>query len=56
MPGQLPLFGNDKRDKLSKLDEVRDAIARRHAPSGSEADSVNAAARAARVTRDDRAT
>ena len=56
MPGQLPLFGNDKRDKLSKLDDVRDAIARRHAPSGSAADSVNAAARAARVTRDDRAT
>ena len=56
MPGQLPLFGNDKRDKLSKLDDVRDAIARRHAQSGSAADSGNAAARAARVTRDDRAT
>ena len=30
-PGQLPLFGNEKRDKLAKLDHVRDAIARRSA-------------------------
>ena len=25
-PGQLPLFGDSKREKLSKLDDVRDRI------------------------------